>query len=935
MRNVHPFLFISLVTLIFSCGAPTEKSKPVKPEENRFTPVSITPEGSLDEPMVFQVMPNESVYIIERKGGFKKFDPTDGKVKLIATIPVFPHNEQGLVGFTMDPNFNSNHWIYLYYSHPTESKFKMTRWELVNDSLIANSEKILFEIPCDREETSHTGGGMTWDKSGNLLITIGNNTANSYYSQTDQRPGRSKWDDQRGAANSNDLRGKILRIHPEPDGTYSIPEGNLFPKGTPKTRPEIYTMGNRNPWRVSIDSKTGFVYWGEIGPDADRDTENGPMGYDEFNQAKQPGFFGWPYFIGENQAYPMYDYAANKPGEKQNADKPINNSVNNTGINELPAAQPAFIAYPYGPSEKYPLVGSSSRCAIGGPIYHRDDFKNAKRSFPDYYEGKWLAADLSRFWIMAITIDESGNYQSMEKFLPDYHPRQPIDIKFGPDGDLYVLEYGGSTSNSASEAKLVRIEYNEGNRKPVVNVQSDKRGGAVPFVVKLTSTGTIDYDGDTVSYEWKIVNDKNGILKTVHQASAEVTFDKAGIYTATLTVTDSKGLSNSNSVKIISGNEPPGVSLTLSGNQYFYFENNKVQYEVLVSDKEDGSLSDHKILPDQVAVSIDYVSEGFDYVDVTMNHANIDANSRHAIALLMISKSDCSTCHSLSGIGVGPSFTSIYEKYKTDRSAIERLSAKIRNGGSGVWGGEIAMPAHPSITSNDAKTIAQYILSLQDKKTLPTKGTYVTASPKEDNGRGTYIFRGAYTDQGAGEIPRLSTEQVIILHSPILIPVNADIQQGTIRDQLDEYTFLTARPNSHLAFKDLDLTDIQTISIIPNWHLYDIYKGGKIEIRLDSPTGELIGETEMVPQQFNTKYRGAFGGVSEEEAKKVDVKKFPPLVLKDFFAPGVNKNYFTIPSKAEIKKTNGYHSVYFVFKNDQVRPEDSLFPLAEIEFQHE
>ena len=75
------------------------------------------------------------------------------------------------------------------------------------------------------------------------------------------------------AGNTNDLRGKILRIHPEDDGTYTIPEGNLFPKGTEKTRPEIYVMGDRNPWRISIDSKTGYIYWGEVGPDASEDTK--------------------------------------------------------------------------------------------------------------------------------------------------------------------------------------------------------------------------------------------------------------------------------------------------------------------------------------------------------------------------------------------------------------------------------------------------------------------------------------------------------------------------------------------------------------------------------------------------------------------------------------------------------------------------------------
>ena len=56
----------------------------------------------------------------------------------------------------------------------------------------------------------------------------------------------------RTAANTNDLRGKILRIRVKDDGSYEIPEGNLFAPGTAKTRPEIYVMGDRNPYRISV-----------------------------------------------------------------------------------------------------------------------------------------------------------------------------------------------------------------------------------------------------------------------------------------------------------------------------------------------------------------------------------------------------------------------------------------------------------------------------------------------------------------------------------------------------------------------------------------------------------------------------------------------------------------------------------------------------------
>ena len=898
-----------------------------KPEPNRFTPVVITPAGSLDEPMVFEVLTDESAIIIERGGAIKKWDAASEAIKTIGHIPVFTQSEQGLVGMTLDPDFGKNHWIYLYYADASVSKFFLTRWDLVNDSLIRSSKKVLLELPSDRESTSHTGGGMTWDSQKNLYLTIGNNTGNSLYSQTDERPDRIQFDDQRGAANTNDLRGKIIRIHPEPDGTYTIPDGNLFPKGIEKTRPEIYIMGNRNPWRVSIDSKTGFLYWGEVGPDADRDSEKGPMGYDELNQAKKPGFFGWPYFIGENNAYPIYDYINNVIGAKQDSLKPVNVSKNNTGLTELPPAQSAFISYPYGVSEKFPLVGSSSRCAIGGPVYHRSDFKNATRPYPAYYEGKWLAADLSRFWIMIISMDENGNYTGMERFAPDYHPRQPIDIKFGPTGDLYVLEYGGNTANSGIESRLVRIEYNAGNRKPIVKITTDKQGGDVPLTIRLSSTGSIDYDGDSLKYNWTISSEGKQDF-TSNNKIFESVLQEPGIYKATLTVSDPKGVSNSESIQLVAGNEPPLVKLVVEGNQSFFFPGNKIQYSAHVTDKEDGSLANKQISPEEVAISIDYLSEGFDYPAIMIGHKEA---SRFALAKSLMAQSDCRTCHNEAEKGIGPSFNQIAKKYSHDPKTIDQLIDKIRNGSSGVWNLETAMPAHPLITPANARVIVNYILNHESKIGAPVSDEYVPQIPNEDNGLGTFIFRAAYADKGKGEIPSLFSESVVMLKSPKLIPVNADVQQNVIRDQLDEYTFLTARPNSFIGFSNLDLSGIKEISIQPNWHLYDIYKGGEIEVHLDSESGELIGKTELVPKQFNVRYRGAFAPPPRSAEKGVEVdKKLPPLDLSKFFGQGSDKSSYTIPSLVIIKNVTGFQSLYFIFKNDQAKPEDALFPISSI-----
>src|SRR5690606_28992371 len=149
-------------------------------------------------------------------------------------------------------------------------------------------------------------------------------------------------------------------------GNYEIPEGNLFPEGTAKTRPEIYVMGNRNPYRISVDQKTGYLYWGEVGPDANNDSldTRGPRGYDEINQARKAGFFGWPFFVGDNYAYRGYDYATGQTGERYNPERPENNSPNNTGLQLLPPAQPAFIWYPYAASPDFPQVGTGGRNAM-------------------------------------------------------------------------------------------------------------------------------------------------------------------------------------------------------------------------------------------------------------------------------------------------------------------------------------------------------------------------------------------------------------------------------------------------------------------------------------------------------------------------------------------------------------------------------------------
>ncbi|MCF2443495.1 PQQ-dependent sugar dehydrogenase [Dyadobacter sp. CY345] len=913
----------------------TVQDSPPKPDESRFTPVVVA--ENLDEPMVFEVLKDGSAYIIERKGALKKYNAATKSTDLIAMIPVntkytgadgvVKEAEEGLMGFTMDPNYEKNHWIYLYYAHPTEKKHILTRWEIKEDQLVESSKKTVLEVETQREVCCHTGGGMTWDKSGNLYLTVGNNTGNQKAAQTDEREGRSSWDDQGHAGNTNDLRGKILKIHPEPDGTYTIPEANLFPKGTAKTRPEIYSMGHRNAWRIAVDSKTGYVYWGEVGPDANEDSDIGPRGYDELNQARKPGNFGWPWFVADNQAFPVYDYAANKPLEKKDPNNLINSSPNNTGLKELPSTAPNFIYYPYGVSEKFPLVGSGSRSATGGPVYHKSDFVNPKRPWPAYYENKWIAADFSRGWIMAISMKENGDYDSMERVLPGYHPVQPIDIKFGPDGDLYILEYGSNWFRKSDNSRLVRIEYNGGNRKPIVQVSTDKKGGTVPFSAKLSSEGTKDFDGDALKYSWKITG--AGVApQTFATASPTVSFAKSGVYTASLTVTDAKGASNTQSLKIVAGNEPPQVSVDLAGNKTFFFADKPIAYAVNVSDKEDGSLSDGKIKPDQVAVSIDYTSEGFDYAEVIQSQRSVDASTQFAVAQVLMSKSDCKVCHQPNTKSVGPSFADVSNKYKGQSGALEKLVKKVLEGGSGVWG-EVAMAAHPALPVADAEVIVKYILNSTDKtlSTLPIKGDYKPEIPKGDNGKGSVIIRAAFTDRavgGAKTIPAQTSEEMIVLRNPEVFAAEAPITKGTELKALGVaglgFSMVTFN-DSYLALENIDLSGIDQLELDASAQRREGSVGGTVEVRLDSPTGPVVGteKVEIAPEVDIAKV------MAEMESEKKNAKPGEPAKRRNPFARP--------PVKIKLKDTTGKHDIYIVFKNDEAKAIQPLMSFSKIKFQ--
>jgi cytochrome c len=451
----------------------------VPPDENRFTKTNLV-KGGFFEPTEMTILPNLDVLIVERRGDIKLFQGKKNVLRLAGHLDVYcnaknapgVHVEDGLLGVQADPDFKNNHFIYIYYSPADSGVNRLSRFTMTPDSIDLKSEKIILQLYSQREICCHTGGSVAFGSDHELFLSTGDNSTpfdepNTPYPShgfgpMDDRPGHLQYDSRRGAANSNDLRGKILRIKINPDGSYSIPEGNLFQPGQPKTRPEIYVMGNRNPYRISVDKTNGYLYWGEVGPDANHDSldSRGSRGYDEFNQARKAGFFGWPLFVGNNFPYHAHNYATNINGPAFDPLNPVNNSRNNTGLQNLSPAQPALIWYRYDLSTDFPQLGSGGRCAMAGPVYHAASYP-AETRMPDYYSGKFFIYDFMRNWFKAVTLSSDGDFEKIEPFMEQSKFSAPIDAEMGPDGRLYILEYGKGWYSRNPDAGLSRIDYND------------------------------------------------------------------------------------------------------------------------------------------------------------------------------------------------------------------------------------------------------------------------------------------------------------------------------------------------------------------------------------------------------------------------------------------------------------------------------------------
>ena len=526
-------------------------------------------------------------------GTIHQWDPDNGDVTLLTTLDVFGNRgsggelvktEEGLLGIEPSPDFAENNWLYVYWmpydSIDTENRTGMRTvsrftYDRENQTIDQDTRVDLLDWQTQIHSCCHAGGGLAFDDDGNLYIATGDNNSSqgsdgySGNNWTEEYAGISFQDARRTSGNTNNLNGKILRIHPEEDGTYTIPEGNLFTGDEgdgDQARPEIYVMGVRNPSRIQIDPDTDWLTAAWVGPDAfEPSPELGPAKYETATIITSAGNQGWPYCMGNQQPY----------RDRSNEDATVltgwydcddlqNNSPRNTGLVDIPDARNNMIWYaPGGGGPVFPLdengipsyeqdeatytqpyLQGGGQAVMSGPTYRMSQVNaGSEGAWPSYWEGKWLLGDqTSPNNRTAITVDpDTVDEQGAPAFAEDLRHiirsgggdnqlQSWMDAEFGPDGALYMLDYGSGFFTLHENQKLIRISYTGGPATPVPTASAASIQSS-PLTVQFTGS-----DSGGVAWEWDF-----GDGTTSTEADPQHTYSRVDEYTATLTVTYADG----------------------------------------------------------------------------------------------------------------------------------------------------------------------------------------------------------------------------------------------------------------------------------------------------------------------------------------------------------------------------------------------------------
>ncbi|WP_018614846.1 PQQ-dependent sugar dehydrogenase [Segetibacter koreensis] len=237
--------------------------------------------SGISNPTVMAFAPDGRLFVAEQTGALRIIKNGGLLSKPFITLQVNSKGERGLLGIAFDPDFNTNKYIYLYYTLSSAANNRISRFTANGDVVVPGSEVVILNLSPLSNATNHNGGSIQFGKDGKLYVGIGDN-ANSANAQ-----------------NLDTYLGKILRINA--DGT--VPDGNPFKTGSEERR-RIWSYGLRNPFTLSVQPLTGKIFVNDVGQNM----------WEEINNCTTGGLnYGWPLAEGKDSTLhytnPVYTYA--------------------------------------------------------------------------------------------------------------------------------------------------------------------------------------------------------------------------------------------------------------------------------------------------------------------------------------------------------------------------------------------------------------------------------------------------------------------------------------------------------------------------------------------------------------------------------------------------------------------------------------------------